>query len=74
MARSALLRPFLGTLATNGVIVLVGMATGILAARLLGPEQRGALAVLLFWSAGNLRMTYGARVAIACADAGPSPC
>ena len=49
MARPALLRPFLGTLATNGVIVLIGMATGILSARLLGPEQRGALAVLLFW-------------------------
>ncbi len=49
MTRRPLLQAFLGTLATNGVIILTGMATGILAARLLGPEQRGALTVLMFW-------------------------
>lgn len=40
---------WLGTFATNGVGLAIGMATGILAARLLEPEGRGLLAVLQFW-------------------------
>lgn len=40
---------WLGTVATNGAILVSGMATGILAARLLGPADRGALAVVQFW-------------------------
>ena len=40
---------WLGTSATNAAILLCGLATGVLSARLLGPEGRGALAVVLFW-------------------------
>ena len=40
---------WLGTLATNAAILLCGLATGVLAARLLAPDGRGALAAVLFW-------------------------
>ena len=40
---------WLGTLITNAVILLCGLATGVLSARLLAPEGRGALAAVLFW-------------------------
>src|SRR2546422_9248594 len=39
----------LGTFATEGFIVLLGILTGSLVARLLLPEGRGALAAVLFW-------------------------
>lgn len=42
-------RTWIGTFATNGAVVLLGTATGILAARLLLPAGRGVLAVMLFW-------------------------
>jgi O-antigen/teichoic acid export membrane protein len=40
---------WLGTLATNAAILLCGLATGVLSARLLAPQGRGALAAVLFW-------------------------
>jgi O-antigen/teichoic acid export membrane protein len=40
---------WLGTSATNGAILLCGLATGVLSARLLAPDGRGALALVLFW-------------------------
>ena len=40
---------WLGTSATNAAILLCGLATGVLAARLLAPDGRGALAAVLFW-------------------------
>src|SRR5690606_32175035 len=40
---------WLGTLATNLAILLCGLVSGILSARLLAPEGRGALAAVLFW-------------------------
>ena len=40
---------WLGTVATGAAIMLCGIATGILSARLLAPEGRGALAAVLFW-------------------------
>lgn len=40
---------WLGSLAVNLAIMATGVATGILAARLLGPEDRGALAFVQFW-------------------------
>jgi len=39
----------LGTFATDGTLLLVGIVTGSLAARLLLPEGRGALAAVLLW-------------------------
>src|SRR2546427_4815425 len=39
----------LGAFATEGALLLVGLLTGPLAARLLLPEGRGALAAVLFW-------------------------
>jgi O-antigen/teichoic acid export membrane protein len=40
---------WLGTSATNSAILLCGVATGVLSARLLAPDGRGALAAVLFW-------------------------
>lgn len=40
---------WLATVATNGLLLLGGMTTGILAARLLGPTDRGLLAAVVFW-------------------------
>lgn len=42
-------RAWLGTVATNALILVSGMATGILTARLLGPADRGLLAAVMFW-------------------------
>jgi len=42
-------RAWLGTVATNAAIMVSGMATGILAARLLGPADRGLLAAVMMW-------------------------
>lgn len=45
--------PFLSrtvlTAGTNGVLALLGLATGTLAARLLGPQGRGELAAIQLW-------------------------
>lgn len=49
MVRSGALRNWLLTFGASGAIALCGAATGILAARLLQPEGRGALAELLLW-------------------------
>jgi O-antigen/teichoic acid export membrane protein len=38
-----------GTLLTNVSIALLGIGTGVLAARLLGPDGRGELAALMTW-------------------------
>lgn len=43
------MRDWIGTVSTNGLILLCGVVTGILAARLLLPEGRGALAAVIFW-------------------------
>ena len=40
---------WLGTFTTNLLILLVSLATGMLVARLLGPDGRGALATIVFW-------------------------
>ena len=40
---------WLGTFASNSLILACGVATGVFAARLLLPEGRGQLAVMLLW-------------------------
>ena len=40
---------WLGTSVANGAILLCGLASGVLSARLLAPDGRGALAAVLFW-------------------------
>ncbi len=45
----ALSRHYLSTLAANAAILLLGAVSGVLAARLLGPEGRGELAVIVVW-------------------------
>jgi O-antigen/teichoic acid export membrane protein len=40
---------WLGTYAANGAILLCGLVSGVLSARLLAPDGRGALAAVLFW-------------------------
>src|SRR5580658_2961423 len=41
--------PWVFTFLTNALILAFGTFTGILTARLLHPEGRGALAAVLFW-------------------------
>ncbi len=43
------LRSLVGTFGANVVILFAGIATGVLAARLLLPEGRGELAAIIFW-------------------------
>ncbi len=47
--KRAIRSPFVGTLATDGALLAIGVLTGALTARLLLPEGRGALAAVLFW-------------------------
>src|SRR2546425_11888108 len=47
--KSSMKFAMVGTFATEGFIVLLGILTGSLVARLLLPEGRGALAAVLFW-------------------------
>jgi O-antigen/teichoic acid export membrane protein len=42
-------RHYFSTVAANALILLLGIASGVLAARLLGPEGRGELAVVTLW-------------------------
>jgi len=46
---STLSRHYLSTVAANASILLLGVLSGVLAARLLGPEARGELAVIILW-------------------------
>lgn len=46
---SSLARAWSTTVGTNAIILLFGIATGIIAARLLGPADRGLFAVVVFW-------------------------
>ena len=55
----ALAPTLVGTLGTSGVSALLGIASGTIAARVLGPSHRGELALLLLWpqlvvTVGNL--------------------
>ena len=49
LGRGGLHAAFLQTMATQVFIVLVNVATGVLVARLLGPEGRGTLAAITLW-------------------------
>jgi len=42
-------RHYASTVAANAAILLLGAVSGVLAARLLGPEGRGELAVIILW-------------------------
>src|SRR5579883_445395 len=42
-------RAISATFVSNAAIILCGAVTGVIAARVLGPEARGTLAVLMFW-------------------------
>lgn len=44
-------RTWLATFVTNGGVLLIGIGSGVLTARLLLPEGRGQLASILFWPA-----------------------
>ena len=44
-----LARHYFSTVVSNGVILLLGVVSGVLAARLLGPEARGELAIVILW-------------------------
>lgn len=49
--RGTALRAWSGTFGTNILLLVIGISTGIISARLLGPEGRGQLAEVLFWGA-----------------------
>ena len=40
---------WMGTFATNALIAVIGLITGIVLARILAPEGRGELAIIMFW-------------------------
>ncbi|MGH9789424.1 MAG: oligosaccharide flippase family protein [Candidatus Acidiferrales bacterium] len=42
-------RHYTSTLAANAAILLLGVVSGVLAARLLGPQGRGELAIITLW-------------------------
>ncbi len=55
----------IGTLGTSGVAAVLGLVSGTLAARVLGPSSRGELAQLLLWpqlvvTLGNMGIELGA--------------
>ena len=56
-ARRICSNDYLITLVSNGLLICIGIATGILTARLLGPEGRGSLAAILVWT--NAIVTLG---------------
>ena len=67
------MRPWRSTFLTNTVILGSGLAGGILAARLLGAEDRGLLAVLIYWPhfiAGIAAMGLNEGIAIRTAESG----
>ena len=41
--------PWISTIGANVAVLLMGIATGVITARLLLPEGRGELAIVLFW-------------------------
>ena len=43
------LKPWFSTFLTNGFLTLFGLISGVLAARVLGPEDRGILAAVIYW-------------------------
>ena len=49
LGRGGMHAAFLQTMATQVLVVLVNVATGVIAARLLGPEGRGTLAAITLW-------------------------
>src|SRR2546427_12260714 len=46
---ASLLRPLLGTAGTNFILAALGLLTGVLVARLLGPRGRGELTAIQTW-------------------------
>jgi O-antigen/teichoic acid export membrane protein len=42
-------RPMVGSFATTGAVQLIQAGTGVLLARILGPEDRGELAAIILW-------------------------
>jgi len=48
-AERARVKPWRHTFLTNGVLFASGLASGIIAARLLGAEDRGLLAAITYW-------------------------
>jgi O-antigen/teichoic acid export membrane protein len=49
VGRERLVGRFIGTTGASGVIAVIGLVTGILGARLLGPDGRGQLAAIQMW-------------------------
>lgn len=48
-SRTSLLHSWLETVGTSAAIQGLGLLTGVLTARLLGPDERGLLAAAMFW-------------------------
>lgn len=51
LGAQSLTRAWVGTVGTNALILVFGVGTGVLAARLLGPDDRGLFAAVMFWPA-----------------------
>lgn len=67
--------PWRSTFVTNGLVFISGLASGVLAARFLGVEDRGALAAVLYWPhfiAGFAAVGLNEGIAIHTARSRPS--
>lgn len=67
------MKPWRHTFLTNGVILASGLASGVIAARLLGVEDRGHLAAITYWPhfvAGVAAMGINEAITIRTARAG----
>jgi O-antigen/teichoic acid export membrane protein len=68
-----LVKPWRHTFLANGAIFASGLASGVIAARLLGAEDRGLLAAIIFWPhfvAGVAAMGLNEAIAIRTAKSG----
>jgi len=66
-------KPWRHTFLTNGIILASGLASGVIAARLLGVEDRGLLAAVIYWPhfvAGVAAMGLNEAIVIRTAKSG----
>lgn len=64
------------TFLTNGIILVSGLVSGVIAARLLGAEDRGLLAAIIYWPhflTGVAAMGLNEAIAIRIAKLGSTP-
>ena len=70
---SRLRRSALSSVSVSLLLMLLGLFTGVAAARILGPEQRGFLGIIVFWTqllANAFRLPFSEGLLVYCRHAG----